>query len=359
MLNKTIISLIPNNTIDLVKYEGKDLIKRLGEDIISNVVSSVLCGDNIRDLTENLTQRRILQMNASLLITYLKALKNIDGFKDNITSIIRNELNKKLKQNERVYLNWFLGLTGKSVQNVTRNQTGFIKYLDGIDKNLESITIDIEKKYGKLDIQITNEGIHYLMNWKSLLRCMLALGSQTLTIRGSEKSAYGKLFEKLILGSLLSILGFTHINKNETSKNEMVFWLSERQDKRESDATIMLKAGYGVRFDIGFIGKGNTEISLDKVSRFERIMERDGRYHNMITIILVDTIGENSRIIEMAKKINGHLVQMSGTYWVREIAEILKSQFPFYKNKILDIELNKTTTYIKESIKIIDLQQFI
>lgn len=359
MSNNNIIDLIPNGTLDLVHYEGKELIKRLGIEIISNVVVSVLCGENIRDLTENLTRRRILQMNASLLLTYLKALNNINNFKDNITNIIRNELNKKLTSSEKIYLMWFLGLTGKSVQNVTRDNEGFNKYLDNLDKNLTSISHDIENKYGTIDITIVNDGISYLMNWKSLLRCFLALGAQTLTIRGSEKSAYGKLFEKLILGSLLSLLGFTFIDKHNTTNNNMVFWLSERQDKRESDATVLLRAGYGIRFDIGFIGRGNPEISLDKVSRFERMLERGGIQHNITTIILVDTIGANSRIIEMAKQINGYLVQMSGTHWVKEVACIIRENFNFYNNEILKIKPNKTTKWIKENIRNINLEQFI
>ena len=35
-------------------------------------------------------------------------------------------------------------------------------------------------------------------------------------------------------------------------------------------ASALIKAGHGVRFDIGFIGRRNPEISLDEVSRFER-----------------------------------------------------------------------------------------
>lgn len=61
-------NLIPADSLNLVNYSGTDLIDRLGKDIISNVVLSVLCGDNIRNLTEGLTQRRILLMNASLFV---------------------------------------------------------------------------------------------------------------------------------------------------------------------------------------------------------------------------------------------------------------------------------------------------
>ena len=66
----TIRSFIPESSIKLVKNSAQDLIDRLGKDIIANVVESVLCGGNFRDLTEELTQRRVLLMNASLMMTY-------------------------------------------------------------------------------------------------------------------------------------------------------------------------------------------------------------------------------------------------------------------------------------------------
>ena len=190
--------LIPKASIELVNYSAKDLIDRLGKDIISNVVLSILCGDNIRNLTEGLTQRRLLLMNASLFITYLKALNSYKNFTKNLTPIISGELKKKLSANEKRYLYWFLGLTGKSLDNVVRGEQGISDYLTSLDNNLFDVSKEIEKQYGTLDIHVSNKGIEYLMNWPSLLRCMLALGAQTLTIRGSEKSMYGKLFEKFV-----------------------------------------------------------------------------------------------------------------------------------------------------------------
>ena len=351
--------LIPQEGLDLVKYSGKDLINRLGKDVIENVVLSILCGDNLRDLTESLTQRRILLMNSSLVITYLRALHSYKNFAENISNIVKQELlQEKLSVNEKSYLYWFIGLTGKSIQNVLRDKNELETYLYSFDKNMKEVAKDIEKRYGAIDISLKNEGIDYLMNWPSLLQCMLAMGAQTLTIRGSEKSLYGKLFEKFILGSVLSILGFDYISRNDTKKNNMVFWLSERKDKRESDATIILKPGFGVRFDIGFIGRGNTEISLDKVTRFEKIMEKGNSRYSMMTIILIDTIGERSRTEIMAEEIGGHIIQMSGTYWVYELAHILKREFSFFEHPILEMSKDDSLDYLKKCIHEIDLSKF-
>ena len=351
-------NLIPNDSLNLVNYSGTDLIDRLGKDIISNVVLSVLCGDNIRNLTEGLTQRRILLMNASLFVTYLNALSSYKNLAENLSEIVASEVKGRLTPEERRYLLWFLGLTGKSVQNVIREKTQFERYITNLDKNLSEISSDIAKQYGSLEITAVNKGMKYLLQWPDLLRCMLALGAQTLTIRGSEKSMYGKLFEKFVLGSTLTILGFDYISR-DNNRNSNVFWLSERLDKRESDATALLKPGSGIRFDIGFIGAGNTEVSLDKVSRFERVMERNGCTNSTITIILIDKIGAGSRIETMAKAIGGYIIQMSGTYWVHELALTIKKSFDFYKNPLLSMSKENSLEYLKNEMSNIDLSQFL
>lgn len=353
------IDLIPEDSLELVNYKGKDLIQKLGKNIISNVVLSILCGDNIRNLTEGLTQRRILLMNSSLIITYLKALSSFGNLSSELTSIISNEIRtERLSPNKKKYLLWFLGLTGKSVQNVIREDDYFNDYLSSLDGNLKKIARDIKNKYGDMDITIKNNGIEFLLQWPDLLRCMMALGAQTLTIRGSEKSMYGKLFEKFVLGSVLSMLGFRYINKDDPQTNG-VFWLSEREDKRESDATVLLRPGSGIRFDIGFIGVGNTEISLDKVSRFERVMEKGGTRNATITIILVDKIGEGSRTPQMAQAIGGHIIQMSGSYWVHQLAQTIHEEYDFFDSPLVGMDKEDSINFLHERMQEIDLSQFL
>ncbi len=356
----TLRELIPESSIKLVKYSAQDLIDRLGKDIIANVVESVLCGGNLRHLTEGLTQRRILLMNSSLLITYLKALNSIENFQENISHIVKSELQtRRLKSNIKSYLYWFLGLTGKSIQNVVRDNEGFERYLNSLDANLREISQYITNSYGELDIKITNNGVNYLMQWPSLLRCMLGMGAQTLTIRGSEKSMYGKFFEKLVLGSVLSLIGASIIDKNDTSRRNMVYWLSQtEEEKRECDATLLVRAGFGVRFDIGFIGQGNTEIPADKLSRYERVSERGDRRLYTSTIVLIDKIGEDSNVMNIARRNGGHVIQMSGTYWVYELANVLKEEFEFYDHPLLSMSKEDSINYIRENIHNIDMTLF-
>lgn len=357
---KTVSNSIPTIGKNLVKYKGIELIDRLGKDVIIDVVSSILCGGNVRAMTEKLTQRRIAMSNASMLMTFINS-ENQGIDLDDIYTQINYELEKgKLSIAEKNYLFWIIGLTGKSIQNVLRgnNKENLATYLAELTETIDSSHKKLSEEFGDLDGMFLIKDGATELSWKRFLQIALAIGTQTLAIRGAEKSMYGKFFEKLILGSVLSILGFEYSANTDHSKNSMIFWLSERGEKRESDATILYKPGKGVRFDIGFIGVGNTEISLDKVSRFEREMQRGSELHYMKTIVLIDRIGEGSRIVEMAHSIGGSIVQMSMNYWVYEVAQILENSIG-YRHEILDLPKEKSIEYINTKIKQIDMQRFI
>jgi hypothetical protein len=77
---------IPDLGLKLAKFSGSELLERVGDDVIRDVVSSILCGGNVRTLTEGLTQRRIALSNAALLVAYLKASKDIKNLPENFTS---------------------------------------------------------------------------------------------------------------------------------------------------------------------------------------------------------------------------------------------------------------------------------
>ena len=359
-MKKTIKNFIPQIGKRLARYTAKDMILRIGQDAINDVVTSVLCGGNIRNLTEELTKKRIALSNAGMFYTYFKAISEIDNFVDDFYKLAQEDLKTKgVPKDEKLYLEWMLGLTGKSLQNVHRGGYDSDKYIKELNNLIEEASSDIINEIGEINVRISTKGTvePVVASWKSLLHIFLAIGTQTLALRGSEKSLYGKLFEKLILGSALTILGFDFIDKNDTEKLNKVFWLSERENKRESDATLLLKPGVGVRFDIGFIGSGNSEISLDKVSRFERVMERGNNKTFMTTIILIDSIGANSRISTMAKEIDGHIIQMSMSYWVRELAIILNKSTEF-EHKLIQMTNEESIDYIQAKMQNLDIKKF-
>lgn len=353
---KRLINCIPSNGLNLVKYSGREFVDKLGLEIVQGVVGSILKGKNVRDLTESLTQRRVLLLSSSIIITYLNGLSSYENFEENLSKLIKENISLKINPEEKSYLCWFLGLTGKSIQNVIRDNN-LDNYVDVFEDNLKNICASVEEVYGDLKLQINYQDKGYFLRWPNLLRCLLAVGAATLATRGSEKSLYGKTFEKFVLGSVLTILGFSYIDKTDTSRSSQVFWLSERQDKRESDATLIIRPGVGVRFDIGFIGKGNTEVSLDKVSRFERFMEHGKATYNTCTIILVDNIGNHSRISTMAQQIDGSILQMSEHYWVYQLALILKDKCG-YTSDILHCSKEQSLAYIDARMKEIDLHKF-
>lgn len=263
------------------------------------------------------------------------------------------------KKDEKWILEWVLGLTDKAVQNILRdNRKELEGYKKRLDETLKETTDDFEKEYGELGGNFKFEGSETPVSWKFILQVFLAIGAQTLTLRGSEKSTYGKLFERLVLGAILELLGFKLIDpKNPPPKLEKVFWLSTTE-KRESDATLIIEPGKGIRFDIGFIGRGNPEISLDKVTRFEREMVLGPRTHYMGTYIVVDRIGENSKIEKLANDVGGELIQMSLAYWPRTIAKLLKRDVG-YSHPILKVEDGKMSEYLRKSLEKIDIVKYV
>jgi len=341
------------------KYGGKEIIKTVGEEMIREAVASILCGGNVRSLTEGLTRTRLAISNAALFVTFLQSQKNITGFIRSIPKIIEKEISGDISKENKLILQWCAGLTEKGIQNILRSDRGALgKYLDVFEQSIEKSIKQSVKNYGQLEGVLRLSGVEHRFEWPFILYLFAAIGAQTLSIRGSEKAAYGKLFEKLVLGSLLTILGFSYTNRGDASNSEKVFWLSDRGKKRESDATLLYTKGVGIRFDMGFIGPGNSEISLDKVSRFERDMEYSGDTYHMSTIIIVDRIGEKSRIMEMARNVDGVIVQMSMSHWIKDVCGALKEKIN-YDCPVASIKDGKITEYVKSEMKKIPLEQFI
>lgn len=187
----------------------------------------------------------------------------------------------------------------------------------------------------------------------------MTLGSQTLTIRGSSKSMNGKMFEKLVLGSLLSIVGFKYcVTPPETiNVHDKLFWLSHMdENERETDATLIYNKK-AVSIDIGFIGKGNPEITLDKVSRFGAYKQIGGNNHNMSTIIIVDTVGENSDLFNKAEKVNGSVFQMKNSNWTIDFAKLICKNFEI-ETELQTKEINELSEFFDSALQGIDIKIF-
>ena len=354
-----ICSLMPKTGKDLISYSGKDVLEKVGTDIIKKIVVSVLCGENVRDLTEDLTKRRIHILNGAMVTLFLKGCTSIDDFVEKLPDLIKKELSGKNSIVDKKTLLLLLNLTGKGVQNILRSREDSMdNYIKKLRGSLKKAVEECQNNYGTLDGKLILNKMEAKIDWKTILFLLEVIGTQTLQVRGAEKSMYGKLFERLVLGSCLSILGFRQIDPNRDKGSENVFWLSSRGEKRESDATVLYKPGKGVRFDIGFIGVGNTEISLDKVSRFERELEHGRQKYYMATFIIVDRIGDRSRIVVSARRINGTIIQMSMAFWPQVLAKKLGEVLGF-KHSLQTMPPQNIKSYLGAQINKINLDDFI
>lgn len=356
----TITSLLSKKAKDILLLKGTEIIKQIGKDAIKGVIFDVLCGKNIRDSTEILTRRRLATLNAGMLAMFVKGVSNSDKFIKSFPPIASDALKKRQKKEDKMILQWMLGLTEKAYQNILREKPEALdEYREKFVKTCEEVIKNCEDEYGCLDGKIElNSEIKAELNWQFLIYFMNTIGAQTLAIRGAEKSMYGKLFEKLIIGTLLTILGFEFTTPDKAKKLNRIFWLASKGEKRESDATLLFEAGKGVRFDIGFIGPGNPEISLDKVSRFEREMEFGRSKWYMATFIIVDRIGKGSNIIHLAKKIKGTIIQMSMGYWPKLVAIKLNEAFGF-KHELIKMPTENLADYLREKIMEIQIDKFL
>ncbi len=353
--------LLSADDLDLLAATGNHLIESIGIGVIREVVFDVLTGRNIRSSTESLTRRRIATINLALVKLFLEGSKVSEQFVEHLPYLGSDILSTPKPRAEEWLASWIMGLTGKGIQNVLRDDRNLIpEYRDNYIEICREVVEQVKANYGDLKgTLVLDSGQQIQIDWLFLLYLLNAAGSQTLTIRGSEKSLYGKFFEKLVLGALLHILGFKHVPSRSADGFDRVFWLaSQRERERESDATLLYKAGQGIRFDIGFIGRGNTEISLDKVSRYRREIEIGSKHFYMGTIIIVDRIGERSAIQDLANDIDGTIVQMSAGYWPQRIARKLYDILG-YRHALVDMDHDEIEDYLHQRLTEVPLMEFI
>ena len=350
---------VPQAMTELIGSRGIDVIKRIGVDEVRRVVADVLCGVNLRDSTELLTRRRIGMLNAATLILFLRGVAASKDFLQRLPRLAAEGLKGQTSKQERWLLQWILGLTTKGVQNILRDDHRALdRYQSRFVETQQDLSARCVEEFGPVAGVMQFDGQRDIpVSWEFLLSLFCAIGSQTLAIRGSEKSTYGKLFERLVLGSALNVLGFTYVSY-PPQETRNVFWLSDRLGTRESDATALCGPGKAIRFDIGFIGRGNPEISKDKVSRYERQFEMGGRTYYCATFVVVDRIGERSRIVEQARAINGTIIQMSMSYWPKVLAQALRDKTG-YCAALIDVPDSHVDSWLRKRIGQVKIEQFV
>jgi hypothetical protein len=351
--------LLPKNFDALLESKGATFIKRAGAENVRRVIVDVLCGNNLRASTEHLTRLRLGKINAATLMVYLLGWQVAKDFSRQIPHMAFESLAGRATKAEKALCQWMIGLTEKGFQNVLRDdKLQLKKYTESFAENLNRLAAETTRDSGELQCRIEfANGKKSILDWHDMLSLFCTIGSQTLAIRGSEKSTYGKLFERLVLGSVLSALGFEQTGY-PPRKTKRVFWLSSKMGEREADATLLVAPGQAIRFDLGFIGRGNPEITKDKVSRFEREMEINEQKFHSATCIIVDRVGEGSSLQEHARRAGAKVIQMSMSFWPLELAQWLSDNFG-HKSDILRCPTADVPAHLKEKLTTVSFESFV
>ena len=166
-----IYSLYPIKTHGLLNSSGLDLVDRVGIEAIKEIVCAILCGENLRNSTEKLTQQRIGLLNGATLSMFIKGAKKDPSFIQNLPEKASEELLKTTKKEERWVLEWILGLTNKGFQNILRdNPSELEKYLTeyiGVSKRIASIC---KNDYGNLKGVLTLDTDNIEIDWDFIIK---------------------------------------------------------------------------------------------------------------------------------------------------------------------------------------------
>ncbi len=362
-LESSFSTLFPESGKILLTGGGKEFVERIGEEVIRNVVLGVLCGENLRTQTEPLSRRRIAQVSGAIIAMFTKGFVTIPDFKKKLSRLALDQLQKARGNVEVWPSQWVIGLTGKLAQNLLRKPDELYSYVKDFESAIEDAAKHCRDQIGEYSMTLSQiekgKEMQYVLDWESMARLTTAIGAQTLAIRGSEKSMYGELFERLILGSVLTLLGFKRTDPKTNKESQGVFWLSDSSDIRESDATVIVSPGKLARFDIGFIGRGNPEISKDKLTRFSNTVEYNtGVSSSSVTFVIVDTLPNTGKTQAAANKSGTELIQMSMQFWSKELSIKLKERFGYIHpmQNLSDSDLHE---YIRKNLLNIRIQEFL
>lgn len=365
MQEPTISELFPEGSRLLLTGGGKEFIERVGVEAARQVVLGVLKGENVRTQTEPLTRRRIAQVTGAMIVLFARGAIEVPDFSAKLSTIAVHQIETARKNDNAAIwpAQWLIGLTGKSVQNVLRsNPAGRTAYLEDYETAIHEAAARCLTDMGAIEMTLgflaDSQEREAILDWRAITQLTTAIGSATLTIRGSDKSIYGKLFERLVLGSVLTILGLERVNPAANRKTRNVFWLSDSSDTRECDATVLLEPGRLLRFDIGFIGPGNSEISKDKLSRYANQGERGGVRFTSKTFIVVDRLPQTSKTQQAANAIGAEIIQMSMHYWPRDLARRLRDSVG-YAHEICDVPDAEMGAYLAAHLENIAVQDFL
>lgn len=280
--------------LKLLSASGSDLVREIGLDVARGVVLDVLTGRNLRDSTEVLTRRRIAALNLATVNLFLQGSTLSSKFISQLPHLAANILTR---------------------QRLVKSERWIAQWVLGLtDKAFQNVLRD---------------------NPDAL---------------AEYRDRYIETCRQVISGHAQEHGELSGVLKMDAGRKAEINWLWM--------TTLLYEAGKGVRFDIGFIGRGNPEISLDKVTRFEREISLGRSRWYMATIIIVDRIGANSRLERLAQAVDGTIIQMSAGYWPQQVARELGRVLGF-EHELINMKPARIERFLERKLSGAPLEEFI
>lgn len=177
-------ALFPVGSRVLLTGTGRQFVERLGVEATRQAVLNIMLGQNVRAQTEKLTRQKIAQVSGAMVVLFAKGLREIPDFQSRLPDLAMQQIAAS-KKNDNASIwpaQWLIGLTGKAVQNVLRNDPALIQdYAQDFQAAIEEAALKcqadlgdlkmilgfVEDKSGlpvELDWRYTDAGHHY---WQS------------------------------------------------------------------------------------------------------------------------------------------------------------------------------------------------
>ena len=273
---------------------------------VRKIVLTILLGKNYRALTESATSLEIsCYINWVLSICHKSKLIYGEKWLEKLQELCTNTKHSQETKWLRV---WLMGLALKTTSNLGLKIDDYSDYLSRV--KLSSDTL-INKQADATRIQLYTDGLTpTLLSTGDSVWLLQVAGAAVLTIRGSKKSAVGKLLEKAIARACLTALGL------KEGRDFKLNLAADKEVERETDAEITTRRGK-VRVDVALISTGNQEVSEDKLSR----VGKNG-------IVLVDKLGSKSKVPGNAEKNGVHLTIIQNHLPLSDLYNYLANLMP-------------------------------
>ena len=193
---------------------------------------------------------------------------------------------------------WLAGLSKKTAVNIGADKEDYPEFFNKLRIMCRDSSDALHPSFPRLlvTLDIDEDDETKIIQDELLIHLLLTIGHVTLSIRGSNKSFWGKNLEGSLLKTALTILGLEYEKHFEVN----VKGDDNGEDWREMDARVYTKEPNAfIPIELGLIGEGNPEITSDK-------NERIGKYEG---VVLVDKVGDAAAVMHNFK---GEIITMRG-----------------------------------------------